>query len=371
MPALAGSIDLPRPDTTVTRGMTLVAGWALGIDDTPVTDVIVLVDHHVAARARIGLPRPDVAAYYSGLGNAGRAGWQAFVDLRSVHGPTATITVIACSNGRWDQLVSTTIDVAADVSGRRSRAAFTIVQNERVFLPLWLRHYGGHFEPTDLYVLDHDSTDGSTDGLGNACRVVPVHRSHSFDHSWLKTTVEEFQSFLLCSYDTVLFTEVDELVVADPRRYDGLASYIDGLQARAACCTGYNVVHQPDEPPLRFDEPLLAQRGYWHRAPKHSKRLLARVPLAWSIGFHNEANVPEACPDPDLLLIHLHRVDLDTCLDRHRDAARRTWSQTDVAAGLGVHNRLVDDELYDWFYRGADLAETEREPIPPHIRSLL
>lgn len=368
--ALTGCIDLPRPDTTVARGMTLVAGWTLG-PNGPVTEVIVLVDHHVAARAHIGLPRPDVAALYPDLAYAGLTGWQAVVDFRAVRGSMATLTVLACSAGHWREMTTMTVAVDANISGRRKRAVFTIVQNEPVFLPLWLRHYGRDFEPTDVYVLDHDSTDGSTDALGTTCRRAPVHRTHSFDHTWLKTTVEAFQSFLLCSYETVLFTEVDELIVADPRRYDGLASYIDGLQAPAACCTGYNVVHQPAEAALRFDEPLLAQRAYWHPAPNYSKRLLARVPLAWSLGFHTEANVPEVLPDPDLLLIHLHRVDLDTCIARNRDAARRTWNQADVAAGLGTQNRLLDDELREWFYRGADLAGTKPEPIPPHIRSFL
>ena len=69
-------------------------------------------------------------------------------------------------------------------------AVFTIVQNELVFLPLWLRHYWRHVAPADLYVLDHQSTDGSALEASRRCgaRLVPVFRDHSFDHDWLCQT---------------------------------------------------------------------------------------------------------------------------------------------------------------------------------------
>ena len=41
-----------------------------------------------------------------------------------------------------------------------------MVYNEAVFLPIWLRYYSRFFAPDDIYVLDHESTDGSTSGSG-------------------------------------------------------------------------------------------------------------------------------------------------------------------------------------------------------------
>lgn len=87
----------------------------------------------------------------------------------------------------------------------RNRAVFTIVQNEPVFLPLWLRYYGRYFEPCDIYVLDHDSIDRSTEGVDARYNLLGVHRDESFDHEWLKNTVAAFQTFLLHSYENVLF----------------------------------------------------------------------------------------------------------------------------------------------------------------------
>ena len=103
----------------------------------------------------------------------------------------------------------------------RRRAAFTIVQNEPVFLPLWLQYYGRYFDRSDLYVLDHGTTDASTNEINSSCNVLRVHREKSFDHAWLRSTVATFQAFLLQSYERVLFAEADEFIVADPCSYSG------------------------------------------------------------------------------------------------------------------------------------------------------
>ena len=64
---------------------------------------------------------------------------------------------------------------------------------------MWLHYYGRHFDPDDLFVLDHDSTDRSAEQLAGRCQVVPVHRAASSDHRWLRNTVESFQRFLFQS----------------------------------------------------------------------------------------------------------------------------------------------------------------------------
>ena len=369
----AGSIDTPKAGWAANRGALIVFGWALG-PDGPVADALVLVDGRSATAARTDVVRPDVGARHAEVEGADRAGWEAQVDLRAVEGPVARLTLVArTAAGDWVELDEVEVRVEhPGALGARRRAVFTIVQNERRFLPLWLRYYRRHFEADDIYVLDHDSTDGATEGLEGSCNVVPVHREHSFDHMWLVGVVEDFQAFLLRSYQMVLFAEADEFVVADPARHAGLAEYVESMPAPVACCTGYNVVHYPDEPPLRFDEPVLRQRAYWHPSPQYSKRLLAKVPLRWNVGFHGEFNAPMARPDPELLLVHLHRADFESCLERHRAAASRPWPEGDLRWNLGWHQRVVEtDEFRDWFFHGEDLECSVREPIPERFRGTL
>jgi hypothetical protein len=352
----------------------IAGGWALS-PDGPLTEAVVLVDGRRGVSASLDFPREDIAERYPDVPNAERSGWNAMVDVRGAERATAELRLLGRTReGEWSELDRSHVRVEEPGAraGRR-RAAFTIVQNEARFLPLWLRYYSHHFAASDIYVLDHDSTDGTAKGLEGLCNVVEVHRDKSFDHMWLVGAVEDFQAFLLRSYETVLFAEVDEFVVADPDHYPGLGAYIDNLRGPAACCTGYNVVHYPEEPVLRFDEPVLRQRRYWHRSPrKYSKRLLGKIPLAWNVGFHAELNAPTIPPDPHLYLIHLHRIDYDNCLKRHRSASSRRWPEEDLKWNLGWHQRVIEPEAFrEWFFHGEDLEGTEREPIPERFRDVI
>jgi hypothetical protein len=368
----AGSIDEPAGGSTVERGQVLASGWALD-SAGPLDSLLLVVDDRAATQTRAAFSPLEVATRYSDVPRSGHGGWDAIVDLRGVEGPTARLTLVGrTADGTLIELDAVQVGVEPYAHPVGRRAVFTIVQNEPTFLPLWVRYYSRHFDPADIYVLDHGTTDGSTDGL-EGCQVVEVHRDRSFDHAWLKGTVEDFQAFLLRSYDAVLFAEADEFVVPDPDRYRDLAAYIEALEAPAACCTGYNVVHYPDEEgPLRFGEPILRQRRWWHPARRwYSKRLLARAPLSWHYGFHDELSAPFVQPDPALYLIHLHRVDFDYCLARHRSVTERRWYEEDRRRDLGRHYRVVDpEEFRDWFFGGYDLEGTEREPIPERIRAM-
>jgi hypothetical protein len=350
-----------------------VRGSAL-CEGGPPEQLELLVEGATATVVGRGLPSPRIARKHSGVQGADEARWEAVVDLRGTRMASVSMTLLTRMAGRgWGELAHASygLEPEGPRAGTRSRAAFTIVQNEPVFLPLWLAHYRRYFDPDDIYVLDHDSTDGSTSGLTGTCNVLPVHRSASFDHDWLRSTAEQFQSFLLASYETVLYAEADEFIVAEPTRHSGLDSYIEELRGPAACCTGYEVVHYPSEQPLRLDSPILGQRQYWHSSARYSKRLIAKAPLAWGQGFHRELRFPEVRPDPDLYLIHLHRADYDRCHARHRSAASRNWSERDLAGGAGSQNRIVEaDEFRHWFYN-VGLGSAERERIPDRLKALL
>lgn len=367
-------VDEPTTGASVVSGTVRVSGWAFD-EAGLLRSALLVVDDGPGTPVRPGVWRPDVGDAYPLIPHASSSGFEGTVDLSSATGATARIALLVrLDDATWQEAAAVEVQIVPPTrqrDGARRRVAFTIVHNEAVMLPLWLDYYGRYFDADDLYVLDHDSTDGSTAGLAGRCNVVPVHREAAFDHHWLKSTVEQFQAFLLRSYDAALFAEVDEIVLADPRRYAGLDHYIAEMTRSAARCSGFNVVHQPDELPLRFDAPLLAQRRYWHGSLEYSKRLLSRIPLRWSEGFHHEFNAPDDAPDPELLLVHLHRIDYDRCLARHQASVARDWNEVDVVNGYGAQNRIsAPSEFEEWFYHGADL-DTPRELIPEHLRSVL
>ena len=370
---LCGFIDEPAPGADVAAGLVRVTGWAFDraglLDETRL-----VVDGGVGSPARLGVWRTDVADAFPHVLHAAASGFEGSVDLRAARGSARIALLVRRNGGPWTEAAATEVAVAAPArprGGARRRAAFTIVHNESVWLPLWLAHYGKEFDADDLFVLDHDSTDGSTWRCDGRCHVVPVHRQAAFDHHWLKSVVEDFHAFLLRSYDVVVFAEADEFLVVDPLHHAGLGAYLDALDRPAARCSGFHVVQQADEAPLQFDRPVLAQRAWWHASLEYSKRLIGRIPLRWADGFHVEFNAPDDAPDPALLLVHLHRADYDTCLARHRASAARDWDADEVARRAGWQNRVTDTDEFDkWFRRGPDLG-SPRELVPDHLRGLL
>lgn len=247
----------------------------------------------------------------------------------------------------------------------KRRAVLTMVHNEALFLPLWLRYYARFFAADDIYVLDNDSTDGSTDG-GEFVRIRVPH--DKVDNAWRIGTIEAHQHRLLERYEVVLTVDVDEIVAPLPE-WGTLGEYLDRFDEEFVNCLGYEILHMKDvEGRFRPDRPVLEQRGYWFANVAYNKPALATVPMRWKPGFHERKDGQMAL-DPDLYLIHLHRMDFDICLERHRVREKRGWSERDLTAGWGSHNRITGDAEFErWFYSDGDFPGTETqialEPIP-------
>jgi hypothetical protein len=169
----------------------------------------------------------------------------------------------------------------------------------------------------------------------------------------------------------VLVTDVDELVVPDPARCT-LGDYLDRFDEEWVNCLGYELLHMRDaEPPLDHGRPILAQRGYWYINGAYDKAALSTVPMEWRPGFHGRSDFQYNL-EPDLRLIHLHRMDYDICLARHRVRSRKRWAERDRTDGWAMHNRIVDeDEFRHWFYEDSNTAfvTISPEPIPDRWRS--
>ncbi len=248
----------------------------------------------------------------------------------------------------FDGLRTTRREKRAPEGTRGSAAVFTIVRDESLFFPIWLDYYSRFFEPEDIYVLDHGSTDGSTE-VGGFVRIPLEHET--VDNSWMLEMVESQQRRLLESYDVVVLADVDEIIAPDPD-WGTLADYLAGFREEFVNCLGYEVLHLPDrEPPFDPGRRLLEQRDYWFAAEGYDKPVVATAPQSWLPGRHGRTD-GKLNLDPDLRLIHLHRIDHDLCLERHRVNAReRTWSDTDLESGFGVHNRIHEEAEFErWYY---------------------
>jgi hypothetical protein len=99
--------------------------------------------------------------------------------------------------------------------------------------------------------------------------------------------------------------------------------------------------------------------------------LLARVPMLWHGGFHQRVD-ERANNDPNLYLIHLHRMDYDICLARHQDRTRFPLAQIDRDQGWGYQNRIIDPaEFSSWFFHDNGPLPLRPERIPAWWRDVV
>jgi hypothetical protein len=220
-------------------------------------------------------------------------------------------------------------------------AVTTMVYNEHVNLPLWIRHYKAHCPGATLFVIDHGSDDGSTHGL-TGVNLVALPRT-SFDDQTRVEFVADFQHALLRFYDVVIYTDCDEMLVADPRKHASLTSFLQATKSNVIAPIGLNIRHLPEiELPIDLRAAILGQRRYAGFASGMCKPSIARVPLLWVPGFHWCDQIPDY--RTDLYQFHLKWMDIDLSLERLRLTRAMAWSERALQHNWARRQRQTDEE---------------------------
>lgn len=239
---------------------------------------------------------------------------------------------------------------------RAPLAIVTMVYNEAVFLPLWLRHYTLQAEPRHCYVVDHGSDDGSTDraGLPAGLNLVRIPRSPQDDARRCRF-MSQFCAGLLVWYESVIYVDVDEILVADPALHASLADYAASLDAHAVISAiGLDLLHCPDdEPVLDWSRPVSLQRRWLRFSSAMCKPVLIRRPVSWAPGFHNIDAPPRF---DELFLFHLRYVDLEAGLARLALTRAQAWGSPQA----GSHQRMADTVWRDMLLGMASLPRLTR-----------
>lgn len=213
----------------------------------------------------------------------------------------------------------------------------TMARDEGPLLRRWVDHYARHVGVENLLVLDDNTADGSTEGLGcTVFRLPPLPGRAGFEEARM-TLVSGFARGMLATYDWVVFVDVDELLVPDPTRYADLRDLLAHRRDRPVVgAVGLNVLQLPQvEGPLDPGRPILEQRSYAVFAPLMCKPVAKRVGAPWRFSSHGIARPYRV--DPDLYLLHLKFADVDTlrriadvrhAAHRHDGrAARSSWAK--------------------------------------------
>lgn len=217
-------------------------------------------------------------------------------------------------------------------------AVVTMTYNEAQFLPLWCRHYAVQVGETQCYVIDHGSTDGSTDTLGDV-NLLRIPRSPQ-DDTRRTRFLSEFCSSLLEWYDAVIYVDTDEFLVADPALFPSLPAYAASVPPGAVrTAIGFDVIHTPDETAdLDWNSRVSDQRGWLRFSSAMCKPVLIRRRVNWAPGFH----CIDASPEFDhLYLFHLRYADRNSGLERLARTREQAWADPQA----GQHQRMADQ---DW-----------------------
>jgi len=245
-------------------------------------------------------------------------------------------------------------------------AAVTMVYNEPAFLPLWRRHYSRHLGAEHCYVIDHGSDDGSTADL-RPMGHIPLPRS-PFDDRQRARFVSHLVAALLEWYDAVLYTDVDELLIPDPRHFPTFEALAAALPDPVLWTVGLELHQHASEAPLDPSRPLGPQRRFVRFNPAMCKPLFTRKPLTYAAGFHTAlGETPRFAP---LYLIHLHWV--DRSLGQARLAKTRAMAWRDPEAG--PWQRLSDEDsaaLYSLFAGLPVAPAADLHPDLPPLAPLL
>ena len=133
----------------------------------------------------------------------------------------------------------------------------------------------------------------------------------------------------------------------------------------ASClnCRGYEIQHDivANEPRLDLSQSLLPQRSLMFSNEMYSKPALFRRPISWRLGFHaveqldaNKAGtISPLWQEPRLLLLHLHRIDWECALERHKHYREQdqlgNWEIENK--NFGFHYRKCDPAVKNEFVK--------------------
>lgn len=252
-----------------------------------------------------------------------------------------------------------------------SVAVMTMARDEGAMLGRWVRHYAAQVGAEHVYVVDDQTTDGSTDDLAGPVLRIPPLRKRGFEPSRMEV-MAGLSAGLLAAYDAVVFCDTDEFIVPDPDHHASLLHYVAARPGRQAVgVTALNVVHDVSrEGPLRDDAPVLSQRALAKFAPLMCKPSLKWVPARWAHASHG-IECPYAV-DPELFMFHLKFADRDHLADAA--AKRHAAFRDDGRAARTSWERPADEmvDLLDEITADIDLEQVERfRPRPARLERIV
>jgi hypothetical protein len=203
-------------------------------------------------------------------------------------------------------------------------AALTMARDEEFFLPIWVEHHARAFGAENLFVVDHASDPGPMAALRARlpAAVNMLRIPHAHGAAWTEGLTFDRRRFVLLNgvlqglrahYDVVVHTDVDELLVSDPRAQRSLAAHVGARPAPFVAGIGIELLHDIGrEAPWHPARPLFEQRRTFRYRFRYCKPHV--VSGEGRLTTHG-CDGPFLL-DPDLFLVHLKYLDRDAVVAR-------------------------------------------------------
>jgi hypothetical protein len=253
---------------------------------------------------------------------------------------------------------------------KKDIALLTIVKNENYFLKKWLSYYGQYFKNNDIYVIDHETSDGSTKNLD--VNLTYITNNNKISTKWLCEVVEEYHEKLLEKYNAVMYTDVDEFIFT--KDGSNLKEYINKKISDGTNCfisTGYNLFHwkQKEPNPIDYYKPLFAQRQFVKPESCYNKPFLFNYVPRFNLGFHTAQNEQpynqKQRNDPNLIMIHTKLYDQQESVKRYLERYKNSINEDTAGQDQGwILNGQVDKFLWHHF-------PDKNEPYDPRFASAI
>lgn len=168
---------------------------------------------------------------------------------------------------------------------RRDLAICTRALSSGAYFDLWYRYYSKQVGPENLFVISISPNEAEFDSyeLGGLLKL----QSYPYDERQKARVFQHMLGLLLQTHRFVLICDVDEIIVPEPGKYEGLLDFIEKDGRPYFSCIGFNVLHYKDEAPLELGRPIVGeQRSYARFASPMCKTCFTSIDFKVPATFH-------------------------------------------------------------------------------------
>lgn len=225
-----------------------------------------------------------------------------------------------------------------------SLAVCTMVYDDAEHLKIWLRYWTEKLPATSLYVIVHGAREEMLD-LVQGATPIPMQRPEPYpemeEDRW--RMLGSVVSGLSYMHSTVVYTDVDEILLVDPDVSNDIVQTLVDLPDPVTTPYGIELIHRADleEGTLDLSRNVLEQRSFVRATNFFCKPGIVKRPVSWGRGGHFSSYENVHFRDG---LFNLHLRFMDDGLFLQRAAKRLQATFTDLEINKAERRRWRTSE---------------------------